>query len=638
MVTRIRYPKGYQFFDGNGAPLALGNLYYYVAGTTTLQDTYSGSAGTIANTNPIVLDGSGRLDVDVYLGAALPYKEILTDVNGAAVSPWPDDNIPAAGQADWNAVSGPAVILIKPVFAPIAYSGSWADLSGVPATNSPFTGDAGSGGASGLVPAPAAGDTVANKFLSASGAWVVPPGSSSSAATNLTASETATTVSIASSSGTGATIPAATSSLAGVLDAARAAKIDGKPSIPSDSDFVGATGSSGGTHGLVPAPAAGQEALFLRADGTWAGGSLAQVNSDWNATSGVAQILNKPSAFTGATAIAAGATGFVPAPAAGQQGSLLRGDATWSQNLDNIARLGVNTTDTGNVLSVNGPSALFSNSGDMRATISKGSAANVAAFNFQDNFSTRVQFGLLGNDNFTISASPDGTTFNNAIVATSTGAVSFPNSSGFTGDTGAGGAVGLVPAPAAGDAVANKFLKADGAWTALGSHATLSGRAACAALGATYNASSSTGEASITGTSAETIFTNGSILIPAGSMGANGSLRVTLAARVANNANAKTLRIRFGPNDVTGTVFLGINLASTLTVRVQVEIRNIGSQSSQEAFSYLVNTGWGTTALDFTAGTIDTSIDRYLVISGALSNTADTITLVYSDVEIMYRA
>lgn len=37
----------------------------------------------------------------------------------------------------------------------------------------------------------------------------------------------------------------------------------------------------------------------------------------------------------------------------------------------------------------------------------------------------------------------------------------------FTGDSGAGGVKGLVPAPAAGDAAASKFLKADGTWTAV---------------------------------------------------------------------------------------------------------------------------------------------------------------------------
>jgi hypothetical protein len=43
MITHLRYPKGYQFFDGNGAPLALGSLSYFAAGTTTPQDTYSDS-------------------------------------------------------------------------------------------------------------------------------------------------------------------------------------------------------------------------------------------------------------------------------------------------------------------------------------------------------------------------------------------------------------------------------------------------------------------------------------------------------------------------------------------------------------------------------------------------------------------
>ena len=77
MSTLLHYQKGHQFFDVNGNPVALGNLYYYVAGTTTPQDTYSNSAGTITNTNPVVLDGSGRLQVDVYLRSNANYKEVL---------------------------------------------------------------------------------------------------------------------------------------------------------------------------------------------------------------------------------------------------------------------------------------------------------------------------------------------------------------------------------------------------------------------------------------------------------------------------------------------------------------------------------------------------------------------------------
>jgi hypothetical protein len=387
MITRLRYPKGYQFFSANGAPLALGNLYYYQAGTATPQDTYSDSAGAVPNTNPIVLDASGRLTVDVYLGSAgASYKEVLT-TGSATVAPWPDDYIPAATQPDWSAVSGPSQILNKPVLATVATSGSYADLSNRP---SAFAGDHGSGGASGLVPAPQGGDAAANKFLSAGGDWASPSGSGS---TNLSMTQSATTVGIGSSSGTGVTIPAANSSSAGVLDSARALKIDGLATVATSGSY--------------------------------------------------ADLTNKP------------AIPSIPGSLAGQ-------------NIDNTGRLGINTTDSNNPLSVNGPSVLFSNSGDVRAAISKGAAANTAAVTLQDNFSTRAQLGLIGNDNFTIVTSPDGAVFNNAIVATASGAVSFPNTAGFAGDSGSGGASGLVPATGAGDAAAGKFLKADGSWSVPG--------------------------------------------------------------------------------------------------------------------------------------------------------------------------
>ena len=49
--------------------------------------------------------------------------------------------------------------------------GTWAAPSG----NSEFSGDSGSGGSKGLVPAPAAGDAAENKFLNANGTWSVTP-------------------------------------------------------------------------------------------------------------------------------------------------------------------------------------------------------------------------------------------------------------------------------------------------------------------------------------------------------------------------------------------------------------------------------------------------------------------------------
>src|SRR5258706_16266241 len=107
MITRLRYPKGYQFFDANGVPLALGKLFYYGAGTTAAQDTYANSAATAANTNPIVLDGSGRIPCDIYLGSAAGYKEVFTTSSGAGVAPWRDAKNPRAGHAAWYPTTGP---------------------------------------------------------------------------------------------------------------------------------------------------------------------------------------------------------------------------------------------------------------------------------------------------------------------------------------------------------------------------------------------------------------------------------------------------------------------------------------------------------------------------------------------------
>jgi len=51
------------FTDNSGRPLALGKVYTYDAGTNTLKDTYTDSAGTIPSTNPVELDSNGRKQI-----------------------------------------------------------------------------------------------------------------------------------------------------------------------------------------------------------------------------------------------------------------------------------------------------------------------------------------------------------------------------------------------------------------------------------------------------------------------------------------------------------------------------------------------------------------------------------------------
>jgi len=99
MAVLLHRKKGEQFFDNAGAMLAGGKLFYYEAGATDLQTTFSNAGGTTPNTNPLVLDGYGRLQEAVYFGddaSHANYKEILTTSANAIIPPWPMDNIPAA--------------------------------------------------------------------------------------------------------------------------------------------------------------------------------------------------------------------------------------------------------------------------------------------------------------------------------------------------------------------------------------------------------------------------------------------------------------------------------------------------------------------------------------------------------------
>lgn len=83
-----------QFFADDGTPLVGGKLYSYAAGTTTPLATYTTYAGTVANTNPVILDSRG--EANVWLGANV-YKLALYDADNALI--WTVDNITPEGDA-----------------------------------------------------------------------------------------------------------------------------------------------------------------------------------------------------------------------------------------------------------------------------------------------------------------------------------------------------------------------------------------------------------------------------------------------------------------------------------------------------------------------------------------------------------
>lgn len=82
-------------------------------------------------------------------------------------------------------------------------------------------------------------------------------------------------------------------------------------------------------------------------------------------------------------------------------------------SFQNLTMLGVNATaDSTNKLTVASAAILFNNIGnDMQVKINKAATGNKASFLFQNNFSGRAEFGLLGDDNFTLKVSADGSTF-----------------------------------------------------------------------------------------------------------------------------------------------------------------------------------------------------------------------------------
>lgn len=87
-ITGAIYPGSKQIHYGpdvNGDlnPLAAGLLYFYTAGTSTPQDTFSDAALTTPRTNPVVLDGDGRAPL-IYL-SPLAYKLVLADANDVVV-------------------------------------------------------------------------------------------------------------------------------------------------------------------------------------------------------------------------------------------------------------------------------------------------------------------------------------------------------------------------------------------------------------------------------------------------------------------------------------------------------------------------------------------------------------------------
>lgn len=92
-VTLSPNPK-LQFFADSGYFLVGGQLFTYLAGTTSLAETFTDSTGATPNDNPIILNARG--ECDCWLTPGLGYKFVLspnTDTNPPTNPIWTVDNI-----------------------------------------------------------------------------------------------------------------------------------------------------------------------------------------------------------------------------------------------------------------------------------------------------------------------------------------------------------------------------------------------------------------------------------------------------------------------------------------------------------------------------------------------------------------
>jgi hypothetical protein len=115
-----------QFFANDGTPLAGGEVYTYIVGTTTPKTTWQDMAATVENGNPIVLDSAGRC---VMFGVGA-YRQMVYDDLGNLI--WDQVSAPPSlwdlngigYLVDTGAVN--AIVVTLPV-APA----SLADLEGI---------------------------------------------------------------------------------------------------------------------------------------------------------------------------------------------------------------------------------------------------------------------------------------------------------------------------------------------------------------------------------------------------------------------------------------------------------------------------------------------------------------------------
>ena len=104
--------------DQNGDPRSGAQLFTYAAGSSTKQNTYTSSAGSVAHTNPIILSSNGTPPNPIFLVDGQSYKFVLappadTDPPSSPIRTIDNitgiNDVAATAQSEWLAAAAPTV-------------------------------------------------------------------------------------------------------------------------------------------------------------------------------------------------------------------------------------------------------------------------------------------------------------------------------------------------------------------------------------------------------------------------------------------------------------------------------------------------------------------------------------------------
>lgn len=134
-MAKLLTPPIIHYLDDNGEPLAGGQLFFYVAGTSTKQDTYADEDLVIPNENPMILNARGETDEPVFLSNQGVYKVVLasaTDTDPPTSPIWSVDEV--SNLLELVDDDGNSVIVLDGVANPV----NWVTVTNAATGNKPI--------------------------------------------------------------------------------------------------------------------------------------------------------------------------------------------------------------------------------------------------------------------------------------------------------------------------------------------------------------------------------------------------------------------------------------------------------------------------------------------------------------------